>query len=221
MDKTVTDFYTKNAEQGYQDDYDKSHSNRLDFVIEKFGLGHMSNTRVLDAGCGKGNYFHRMVAPIMNNNVYIGIDGANVGKKLCDFLLLKADLNSDFADILDNEDRFDVVICSETLEHIPNVYNCVAQLKKLCRENGTIIITTPAIEMTHNYLYAGLFAGRPNMEQFFGQMALGIEQYEYFSAGWQSHCWALKNSPWTESKMLFHKDEAKFRGITPLEAVNI
>ncbi len=224
MDTTVTNFYDKNTEEGYGEKYDSDHGSRIDWVIEKFGLDRISGQRILDAGCGKGNYFYRIMLKNHNGragNTYVGIDGANVGKKLCPFLLLKTDLNKEFADILDNEERFDVAICSETLEHLTDCYTCIVQLKKLVKENGIIIITTPAIEMTHNYIYPGLFAGKSNMEQFFQQMALGIEQYEYWGNGWQSHCWKLKNLPWKDARMLFPKNESKFIGKTPLEYVNM
>lgn len=219
MDPTVEQFYAKNADQNYRDQYNIQHGGRIDFVIREFGLDKIINSRVVDIGCGLGNYFSRMD----KSNTFFGFDGAIYGEqsKLCEFISLRADLNTQFAAILDNEKRFDLGICSETLEHTSNPYVCIEEIKKLVKQDGLVVITTPALQSEHNLLYPALFGSRENMEQFFGQMALEVIQYKLFTDGWHTHCWLLCNKSWEHSKMLFHKSEDKFRGKTPLEAVNI
>jgi 2-polyprenyl-3-methyl-5-hydroxy-6-metoxy-1,4-benzoquinol methylase len=219
MNQTIEKFYLKNAETNYIDQYDIDHGPRIDYVIKEFSLDSLHGKRVVDIGCGLGNYFKRLPP----NNVFIGLDGASYpkGKKLCDFLSLKVDINSGFSSILDNEERFDLAICSEVLEHIPSVYTCVEEIKKLVVINGFIVITTPHPLMEHNYIYPGLFAHKENMEQFFQQMALEVVSYRLWDKGWQSYCWLLRNLPWESSRMMFPKNEGKFYGKTPLEYVNL
>lgn len=226
MDESVKNFFTKNADQAYIDQYDKDHGGRLDAMITRFGLQNVKNCRVLDVGGGLGFLGKRLDA----SNNYCVIDGAEIpeDKRLCNGKWYKADL--DYEKFSEYQDEFygkhtipkcDYAFCLETLEHLTNPYNCLTEIKKLVKENGEIYISIPHANVTHNYIYPSLMIDPAWFQQFLDQMALPTIEYWLWDKGWNAHHYRCRNAPWTESKMLYYKEEAKFRGKTPVEAVNI
>lgn len=222
MDNTVQNFFTKNADQGYIDQYDKDHGPRLDDLIQHFDLNrHLFLKNVVDIGGGLGFLGKRL------KSQYTVFDGAQIpdSKKLTDGLWKTYDLDYEkFGDLFIKEFPyylFDAGFCLETLEHLTNPYNCLAEIKKIVKENGDIYISIPCENVWHNAIYPGLLWPKENFEQFLGQMALPIIEYYRWNQGWNTHTWRLRNAPWTEAKMLFEKKEAKFYGKTPVEYVNL
>ena len=47
----------------------------------------------------------------------------------------------------------DVVLCTEVLEHVPNPGQCLAELARICRPGGHIILTTPFLKGIHEAPY--------------------------------------------------------------------
>jgi 2-polyprenyl-3-methyl-5-hydroxy-6-metoxy-1,4-benzoquinol methylase len=231
MDESVKNFFTKNADQAYIDQYDKDHGPRLDAMIQRFGLQNVKNSAVVDVGGGLGFLGKRLD---LSNNYWV-IDGAYVpiDKRLCNGMYVERDLDyQKFSELtpivvkhnmLQYEDypKFDFAFCLETLEHLTNPYNCLAEIKKLVKENGEIFISIPHANVTHNYIYPALMLNPQWFQQFLDQMALPTIEYWLWDKGWNAHHWRLRNAPWSESKMLYYKEEQKFRGKTPVEAVNI
>lgn len=224
MDKSVENFYTKNADQNYAQNYDRDHGKRLDFVIKEFALDKIKSQKIIDFGCGLGNYFKRMDS----SNKFFGLDGAIIPKemKLCEFESLSTDLNTKFSDdVVDLTPHgfhsFDLGICSETLEHLTDPYTCLDQIKKLVKFGSPVIITIPSPDCWHNYIYPALMYTRQAFEQFLEQMALQVVEYKEFTAGWQCHCWKVINKPYCFKKMLFEKSEEKFLHASPLWMVNL
>ena len=217
---TIQNFYTNpEKDNNYLNKYHDEHKNRIQWVIKRFGLDKLENKRILDIGCGRGDYFKYL----NSNNTFVGIDGAIIGndKKLVPFLNIRTNINNEFAYLLDNEERFDVVICSETLEHCTDIYRILDEIKKLLVSDGLFLITIPSVEMQHNYIYPALMANPNNWEQFLEQMSFNIIDADKFKDGWPSNCWLCRNKSYYFSNMMFHKSEDKFRGKSPLEQVNI
>lgn len=217
MNQTVENFYNKNSDQNYVDEYDTQHGSRIDWIIKKFGLEKLQNKRICDVGAGRGNFFKRLNP----NNTFVGIDGAIIKNKLCNFLSLKIDLDYPFADILSNEEKFDFLICSETLEHLSGLDNCILEMKKLLKENHYAIFTIPHVSVTHPIIYPGVFYPEQNFKIFLEQYAWLVEEQVTFTAGWPTVCFLVRNAPMIEQKVLFPKSESKFHGVTPREATNL
>ena len=224
MDSTVIDFYNKNLDSDYAGNYLKEHSPRLDAFINHFDLKSITGQRIADFGGGLGF----LGSKLDQSNKYWVFDGFDTPKDkyVCELSKFTCDLDRDnFADgynkLYEIYGKFDVGFCLETLEHLISPYNCLAEMKKLVKENEYIYISVPNIRMTHNYIYPALMWNRENFEQFLNQMALPVEEYWLFDGDWPSDTYKCINLNWKESKMLFYKDEDKFRGKTPLEAVNI
>jgi SAM-dependent methyltransferase len=63
------------------------------------------------------------------------------------------DLIADIGDIPLPDDSCDVVLCTEVLEHIPGTSAAFAQLCRLCRPGGVIVLTTPFAYPLHEEPY--------------------------------------------------------------------
>jgi SAM-dependent methyltransferase len=48
---------------------------------------------------------------------------------------------------------FDVVVCTEVLEHVPDTAGAFAELARLCRPGGTVVVTTPFAYPLHEEPY--------------------------------------------------------------------
>lgn len=224
MDKSVIDFYNKNEESNYADKYNYEHSPRLDAFVKQFYLEKIKEQRIADFGGGLGFLGSRLD----KSNKYWVFDGFDTPKDkyVCELNKFKCDLDYDkFSEnynmFYQTYGKFDISFCLETLEHLTNPYNCLTEIKKLTKKDGYIYISIPNVRMTHNYIYPALMWNKENFIQFLEQMALPVEEYWLFDGNWPSDHFCCRNADWTESKMLFYKDEEKFRGKTPLEAVNI
>lgn len=220
IDTTVKNFYAKNKEENYEDNYAKDHRKRCQWVVNRFGFDKIKDSRILGLGEGMGNNFE-FLDP---SNYMVSLDGASINfeKKLANFTSVKVDLDdSNTSNVLANEKRFDYAVFCETIEHLTSPYNAMVTLKSLLKWNGDVLLTYPAEEMLHNTIYPSLFWPRQNFELFLSQMAFGIKDYAYWGDGWQSHCYLLENLGWENSKMVFPKSESKFIGKTPLEYVNL
>jgi len=117
------------------------HTNRLEQIVKN--IPKKTGLNILDAGCGEGHLIEKL--HMKNNlNSYFGIDIAEVAlkkaKKRCPYAkfatmnLIKIDINDDF---------FDLVICSEVLEHINEYEAVIGELIRVLKKYGYLIITFP------------------------------------------------------------------------------
>jgi 2-polyprenyl-3-methyl-5-hydroxy-6-metoxy-1,4-benzoquinol methylase len=227
MDPSVSQFFLKNAVENYAAQYEIDHGPRLDAMLAHWGLVEkLKDKRVLDVGGGLGFLGKRLDS----STEYWVIDGAyclpeqrlSKGRWLC------KDIDFDrFAEQLPegpddwfNWPVFDTCFILETLEHCQNVYNVLAQAKKLVKEGGDIIISIPHANVTHNYIYPALMVDPNNFAQFLSQMALPVRDYWLWNKGWNAHHFKCENRPYSEKVMLYPKQESKFLHATPVEMVN-
>ena len=220
MNETTANFHLKNAGSNYLDQYVLDHSPRVKWVIERFGLDKIQGKRIIQVGVGRGLYFANMDP----SNYYVGMDAAVIppASKLCPFLSLRADFNrEDFGMLFDNEEKFDLLICSETAEHVSNINNLMLQMKNLLKPNGTAIFTIPHHSVTHPVIFPGVFYPEQNFKVFIEQYAWLVEDYELYDKGWKTCCFKVRNAPMIEQRPLFWKQESKFHGQTPENWTNL
>jgi SAM-dependent methyltransferase len=58
---------------------------------------------------------------------------------------------------LTEERRFDVVICEQVLEHVPDPWTAAENLRRLCRPGGHVIVSTPFMVKVHDLPEYGMF----------------------------------------------------------------
>lgn len=61
----------------------------------------------------------------------------------------RIDIVSDITGIPQPDASFDVVLCTEVLEHVPDPVAALRELSRLVRPGGRIILTTPFCSLTH------------------------------------------------------------------------
>ena len=105
--------------------------------------------RVLDLGCGNTPF-----RDLLKDIDYVGVDFKPKDKSI-----IAHDLTEPLP-LPDNE--FDAVILSESLEHIPNPYDLLAEIQRIIKNGGYIFISTPFVFPVHGvphdfYRYTYLF----------------------------------------------------------------
>ena len=117
------------------------HLNRLDNIV-KF-MPKQDGLKVLDAGCGEGHLLKRLHNKSSNNSYY-GIDltqeALDKAVERCPNMnFIKADLSK-----IDFEDNtFDFITCTETLEHVDDYKDVLAEFKRILKPGGLLVITFP------------------------------------------------------------------------------
>ena len=99
---------------------------------------------ILDVGCGTGDHLTYPLA-LLNHQV-LGVDfhEASIQEARRRYVLPNLTFRSGQLDILLQERPvFDLVVCSEVLEHLYQPKEFLCALRRMVRPNGALIITTP------------------------------------------------------------------------------
>jgi len=117
------------------------HRNRLDNIVKT--MPKQDNLKVLDAGCGEGHLLE-LLENKNKNNSYYGIDLTSEAlaraKERCpNMTFIQADLSK--IDIEDN--FFDFIVCTETLEHVDTYQEVINEFKRILKPGGYLVITFP------------------------------------------------------------------------------
>ena len=89
---------------------------------------------VLDLGSGSAPY-----ADLFAHRHYVTAD-----------LLAKATVRSDAATLPFAGDTFDLVLCTEVLEHVPNPDAALEEIRRVLKRHGSFILTTPLTWGVHD-----------------------------------------------------------------------
>ncbi len=112
------------------------------------------NRRVLEIGAGPGSITKHLIRKNGCDVVAVEIEPTAIEKlkKICQNVY-QLDLNdSSWADKLSGEEKFDVVIAADVLEHTYNPLQTLKSMKSLLREGGEIILSLPHVG--HNAIIA-------------------------------------------------------------------
>ncbi len=122
-----------------------------------------SGKRVLDVGCGPGN-----LAAVLHQagNAVVGIDidegGLAAAQHACE-RTIKADLDHVELDEIVGEDRFDVVVFADVLEHLRNPARLLGSSRRIMREGGYAVVSIPNV--AHGAVRLALLRGRFEYQQ--------------------------------------------------------
>src|SRR5581483_6226449 len=94
--------------------------------------------RVVDIGCGKKPYYPYF-APYASEYVGIDIDESNP----------YADLYGEVEDLPAADGVFDVVLCSQVLEHTGDPDRAVSELWRVCAPGGRVLASTHGVQVYH------------------------------------------------------------------------
>jgi ubiquinone/menaquinone biosynthesis C-methylase UbiE len=126
---------------------DPAFAKRSQFIFE--GVASSKPKRILDIGCGRGFYLNAFSLFDFVNEIH-GVD-------INTTYLKKAKKNAHDKRIhikkgsvyeLPFPDRyFDMIVCSELLEHLDDEQKALIEIKRVLKQNGTLIVTVP----NHNF----------------------------------------------------------------------
>lgn len=143
-------FYNSIADRWEIEINKKETEKRIKVIFDELLDGiDLKNKKVLDAGCGLGFFSKKMY---QRGALVTGID---IGEKLVKITRKKVPagefrvgnvLNIPFGD-----GKFDIVLCTEVIEHTKNPKKAISELFRVTKKGGLIIITTP------NKMYKPLF----------------------------------------------------------------
>jgi SAM-dependent methyltransferase len=110
-------------------------------TIQKLVKG--QKVTILDCGAGEGALASRLT-DLGHSVTAIDIDEEAFRCPQAEFKKINFDDPSDFENFVkSNENKFDVVVSTEVIEHIEDQWGYVRQLRKMLKPGGHMVITTP------------------------------------------------------------------------------
>ena len=110
-----------------------------------------AGARILDAGAGelsKKKYCGHLDYVAQDFGQYEG-EGDGAGLQTGAWDQSRLDIVCDIVDIPEPDASFDAILCVEVLEHLPNPIQALAELARLLRPGGTLVLTAPFCAFTH------------------------------------------------------------------------
>lgn len=107
--------------------------------------------RLLDAGAGEldnKKYCSHLVYVSQDFCKYEGF-GDKKGLQTYSWDTQQIDIVCDIVNIPEGSESFDVILCSEVLEHLPNPVLALQEFSRLLKRGGTLILTAPFCSLTH------------------------------------------------------------------------
>jgi len=108
-------------------------------------------SRLLDAGCGEQKYrrFCSHLHYVSQDNAAYDGKGDGHGGHVEGWTYGATDYVCDIVDIPAPSDSFDVVLCTEVLEHLPDPVAAIGELTRVLRPGGLLLLTAPFCSFTH------------------------------------------------------------------------
>lgn len=112
-------------------------------VIINFNFNNRNPIKLMDVGCGDGYLLKEIAIQFPQINLF-GVDlsqsRVETAKKFVPTAMLET---GDAQNIPFGEETFDVVVCSEVIEHCPNDLKVLAELYRISKSNSFLILTAP------------------------------------------------------------------------------
>ena len=142
-------------------DVDENEENRNRWLRETLGAI-PAGLRILDAGAGELRN-----KSLCTHLIYVSQDacqyegtGDAQGLQTGTWDTSRIDLVCDIVDISEPSASFDVILCSEVLEHLPDAMRALDEFRRLLKPSGQLILTAPFASFVHfaPYHYATGFS---------------------------------------------------------------
>jgi ubiquinone/menaquinone biosynthesis C-methylase UbiE len=121
--------------------------NWLKNTLERLPAG----SRLLDAGAGELQFkkFCSHLQYMSQDFAQYDGQGDRKGLQMGVWDQTKLDIICDIVDIPEPDESFDVIMCIEVFEHLPNPILAVKEFSRLLKPGGQLIITAPFCSLTH------------------------------------------------------------------------
>ena len=131
---------------------------------------------ILEVGCGACDFVRRAKA-LPDTKRVIAVDAAWASVQTA----LKAGVSAIHLDVSHDQlpletNGYDLVSCTETLEHVANPYHALAEIKRVLKPDALFVLSFPMPEVCdgygpwqHSFVYPGLFANAA-LEKFMRQL---------------------------------------------------
>lgn len=119
--------------------------------VEKVLKGIPSGKRILDAGAGEQKYkeFCSHLNYVSQDFAQYDGKGDGVGLQTGKWDNSTLDIISDITRIPESDESFDVILCTEVFEHLPNPVLAIKEFSRLLKVDGILILTAPFCSLTH------------------------------------------------------------------------
>ncbi|MDO8610070.1 MAG: class I SAM-dependent methyltransferase [bacterium] len=136
-----------NTQQYWNDVFENEIKNGIDRIaLERFDKVTQlisNNMSMLDVGCGKGEFLNYLKEK-KKDVILSGIDLSDIA---IDFIKTRLEGTFKVGNINNISeyftDKFDVIVCFETLEHLDDPVLFIREVRKVLKKDGFLIITTP------------------------------------------------------------------------------
>lgn len=131
-----------------------------------------AGSRVLDVGAGTGPY-----RPLFAHCAYFTHDFGSEPSTQGKYTLL--DYVSDITAIPVSDESFDVILCTEVLEHVPDAVNALREIARILRPGGRLLLTAPLGSFLHQEPYHFYGGYTPHWyRKFLPEVGLHVESIE-------------------------------------------
>jgi len=119
--------------------------------VEKILRDLPARARLLDAGAGEQQYkkFCAHLDYVSQDFAQYDGQGNDAGLQTGSWDNSNLDIVCDITDIPKPDASFDVILCTEVFEHLPNPVLALQEFSRLLKQGGTLIVTAPFCSLTH------------------------------------------------------------------------
>ena len=167
--------------------------NEISFVFarHKFAYQYTANfvkdKHVLDVGCGTG-YGCGIMSKTAQYVCGIDYDSSTLNYCAQNYKNHKTDFVQMAATSLALRKNFDVVVSFQVIEHIENSSKYIDQLKRVTKQGGLIIISTPNVKQTHSSTVTSPFhTNEFDLKSFKELIKHNFSSYEILGIGYAKH----------------------------------
>lgn len=134
-------------------------SRREEFVKREL-LSVQQNSKILDVGAGEQRYKKYCTHLEYTSQDFCEYTGGGNGSALQNekWDVSKIDIVSDIIEIPVESHSFDVILCTEVFEHIPDPISALKEFSRILKPGGKLILSAPFCSLTHMapyHYYAG------------------------------------------------------------------